>query len=355
MATTNDRLLLATRKGVFDVRRRDGAWHLGTPRAAGQTIAYAVRDPRTGSIWASVDHGHWGAKLARSDDDGVTFAPVEPPKYPDATGAAVKYYWVIQPGPAARPGTVWIGTEPGGLFTSDDDGATWSLNEPLWALRKEHAWQGGGRGEAGIHSICWDPSDPDHVYVAISCAGVLETRDGGAHWAYVNQGLINVFDPGSNADFGHDPHCVALAPSDPRVLWQANHCGVFRSADGAATWDNLTQEPFIDFGFAVAAHPTRAGTAWLVPMKSDAERTTVDGRLAVARTDDGGTTWSLHRDGLPAPAYDFPFRHGLDVGADGETVAFATTSGNLYVSEDGGRTWTTVSTNLPLVYSLRFA
>ncbi|MCA9315652.1 MAG: hypothetical protein KDB73_09185, partial [Planctomycetes bacterium] len=73
MATTNDRFLLGTRKGLFDVRRQGGAWALGEPRLPGQTIAFAVRDPRSSSVWASLDHGHWGAKLARSDDDGATF------------------------------------------------------------------------------------------------------------------------------------------------------------------------------------------------------------------------------------------------------------------------------------------
>ena len=355
MATTNDRFLLGTRKGLFDVRRQGGAWALGEPRLPGQTIAFAVRDPRSSTVWASLDHGHWGAKLARSDDDGATFEKTAPPTYPEHTGASAKYYWVIEPGPADRPGHVWIGTDPGGLFRSEDGGATWSLDEALWALRKEHAWQGGGRGEAGIHSICFDPRDARHAYVGISCAGVLETKDDGASWSYVNKGLVNVFDPGSTTDYGHDPHCVVIAPSKPDVLWQANHCGVFKSADGAATWQNLTQKPWIDFGFTVAVHPTNHDRAWLVPLKSDEVRTTVDGRLAVARTDDGGATWDLFREGFPSPAYDFPFRHALDVGADGDTLALATTSGNLYVSEDGGVTWATVSTSLPPVYSVRFA
>ncbi len=355
MATTNDRILLGTRKGVFDVRRRGGRWSFGAPALRGSAIAYAVRDPRDASVWASIDHGHWGAKLSRSRDDGVTFEPVDPPTYPETAEARVNYYWVIEPGPASSPGRIWIGTDPGGLFRSDDGGATWRLDEALWALRREHKWQGGGRIEAGIHSICFDPAAPDHAYVGVSCAGVLETKDGGSTWAYVNRGLVNVFDPGSTAEYGHDPHCVVIAPSDPSVLWQANHCGVFRTTDGAANWKNLTQRPWVDFGFAVAVHPGDAHRAWIVPMHSDAERTTVDDRLAVARTDDGGATWSLHRDGFPTPSYDFPYRHGLDVGADGETLALATTSGNLYVSEDGGRSWITVTSNLPLVYSVRFA
>ena len=360
MASKNT-LFLSTRKGLVVCTRRPAGWAVAGSHFDGIPVTFAYEDERHGAWWACLDHGHWGVKLHRSYDRGASWQEVSAPAYPEwaevkeGVPAATKYIWSLQPGGVGHPNRLWVGTIPGGLFRSEDGGATWSLDEALWALRKEHAWQGGGRGEAGIHSICFDPRDARHAYVGISCAGVLETKDDGASWSYVNKGLVNVFDPGSTTDYGHDPHCVVIAPSKPDVLWQANHCGVFKSADGAATWQNLTQKPWIDFGFTVAVHPTNHDRAWLVPLKSDEVRTTVDGRLAVARTDDGGATWDLFREGFPSPAYDFPFRHALDVGADGDTLALATTSGNLYVSEDGGVTWATVSTSLPPVYSVRFA
>jgi photosystem II stability/assembly factor-like uncharacterized protein len=46
------------------------------------------------------------------------------------------------------------------------------------------------------------------------------------------------------------------------------------------------------------------------------------------------------------------YRHALSV--DGDIVAFGSTTGNLYVSEDGGDTWTCVANNLPPIYSVRF-
>lgn len=354
-ATTNDRILIATRKGLFEARKGAGGWSLQAPKLTGKTLAYAVRDPRNGAVWASIDHGHWGVKLARSNDDGATFAEVEAPKYPEDSGKTAKYYWVLEPGPASNPDEFWIGTEPGGLFQSNDDGASWSLNEPLWKMCVDDNWQGGGRDLAGIHSICRHPTDAQRAYVAISCAGVVGTTDGGASWSYVNKGMTKVFDPGDDTDFGHDPHCVAMSPSSPDVLWQSNHCGVFRSTNGAQSWDELSDKPWIYFGFPVAAHPTNPDVAWLVPMESDQTRTTIDDKLVVMRTDDAGKSWNPQTSGLPAPSFDFPYRHGLDVSADGETLVMGTTSGNLYVSEDGGRAWQTLSSNLPLIYATRFA
>jgi hypothetical protein len=358
MSTTNDRLLLGTRKGLIEARKQNGSWSLGAPALAGQPIAYATRDPRNGSVWASIDHGHWGVKLSRSKDDGATFEEVAAPKYPEDTGKAAGYYWILEPGHPDAPDQFWVGTDPGALFVTNDDGASWEFNRPLWDLCVKHEWTGGGRPDAGIHSICLDPRDANHLQVAVSCAGVVGTEDGGATWAYANKGLRMDYAPPEDQDkeYGYDPHCMVRSPAAPDVLWQANHCGVYRTTNGSASWDEVSQKPLVYFGFPIATHPEQPDTAWIVPMKADSERTTIDGKLRVMRTDDGGATWAEQGAGLPQEgAYDFPYRHALDVAPDGETLAFATTSGNCYVSEDGGASWQTISGNLPLVYSARFA
>jgi photosystem II stability/assembly factor-like uncharacterized protein len=80
----------------------------------------------------------------------------------------------------------------------------------------------------------------------------------------------------------------------------------------------------------------------------------IDGGLFVARTEDGGETWKQLRRGLPQEnAYDVVYRHALAV--SGDRLAFGSTTGNLYVSEDRGESWQTVGNNLPPVYSVRFA
>ena len=358
MATTNDRILLGTRKGLVEAHKTNGSWTLQEPALPGQPIAYAMRDARNGSIWASIDHGHWGVKLSRSKADDGAYEEVAAPKYPEGSDVAAKYYWVLAEGHADEPDTFHVGTEPGGLFTSSDDGASWELNEPLWKLRNEHEWVGGGRDGAGIHSIWVDPRDKEHLFVAVSCAGVCESKDGGATWSYVNKGMRMDYWPPEeqDKDYGFDPHFVAPAPSNPDVLWQANHCGVSRSADCAATWDEISDKPYVYFGIPIAPHPTDENTAWIIPMHSDQNRTTFEGRLFAMRTDDGGKTWREQAGGLPqSGAWDFPYRHSLDVAPDVDTLAFGTTSGNAYVSEDGGESWQVLSNNLPLIYSLRFA
>ena len=50
MATTNDRILLGTRKGLVEARLGGAGWRLAEPALAGQPIAYAMRDSRTGAV-----------------------------------------------------------------------------------------------------------------------------------------------------------------------------------------------------------------------------------------------------------------------------------------------------------------
>src|SRR5690606_31552690 len=109
----------------------------------------------------------------------------------------------------------------------------------------------------------------------------------------------------------------------------------------------------VHFGFPVAVDDNDGRVAWLVPGKGDDQRMAIDGALFVARTDDGGETWQAFREGLPQDcAYDVVLRHSLD--ASGDRVAFGSTTGNLYLSEDRGETWQTVANNLPPIYSVRF-
>jgi hypothetical protein len=190
--------------------------------------------------------------------------------------------------------------------------------------------------------------------VAISTAGVLETSDGGKTWQGRNKGMLMDYLPDPGAEWGHDPHAIELCTGQPDHVWQQNHCGVFYSSDGAQNWKKVSRpDRGVHFGFPVAADAENGKTAWLVPGKSDSQRTTIDGGLFVARTEDAGDSWQQLRKGLPQEnAYDVVYRHAL--ANQGDRLAFGSTTGNLYVSEDRGDSWQTVANNLPPIYSVRF-
>ncbi|MEZ5365678.1 MAG: hypothetical protein R2748_25950 [Bryobacterales bacterium] len=92
-----------------------------------------------------------------------------------------------------------------------------------------------------------------------------------------------------------------------------------------------------------------------MPAVKDEKRYPADGRVVVTRTRDGGKTFETLSKGLPQEhAYDLVFRHALDVDESGERLAFGSTTGSVWTSDDGGDSWSTVSTNLPPVYAVRF-
>lgn len=389
----NDYILVGTRKGTFLVEKTNARWRPRLSGHAGMGVNFVARDPHTGALWAALGHGHWGAKLSRSTDEGKTWSDATQIKYPEGArylappepteeepDAALTKNAVIKPATLLKlwtlafgpPGRIFVGTIPGGLFVSSDGGESFELNLGLWnhgsrggnLFKSEGTgvthWYGtpaseGGEFAPGIHSILVDPRNPERWLVGVSTAGVLETTDGGESWRSRNQGMRMDYLPDPSAEWGHDPHAIALCPGQPDHVWQQNHCGVFYSADGAATWKKVSNaDRGVHFGFPVAVDADDGNTAWVVPARADMERMAVGGGLFVARTRDGGETWEALREGLPQEnAYDVVYRHAL--GISGTRLAFGSTTGNLYVSENRGESWQTVANNLPPVYSVRFA
>ena len=92
------------------------------------------------------------------------------------------------------------------------------------------------------------------------------------------------------------------------------------------------------------------------PAEPDKMRAQHHNGIFVTRTRDGGLTFDKLTQGLPqVDAYDIVFRHALDVDETGQRPAFGSTTGSLWISEDQGDSWTTLSRNLPPVYSLIFS
>ncbi|MCA9667326.1 MAG: exo-alpha-sialidase [Myxococcales bacterium] len=369
----SDRLLVATRKGLFVAARGGAGWRIDSAAMVGDPVSFAMHDRRDGAVHAALNLGHFGVKMMRSDDGGKSFEEQATPAYPEKpdglddrdeqgreTPWSVQQIWALAAGNADQPGLLWCGTIPGGLFRSDDGGKRWALVRSLWELPERKQWFGGGYDWPGIHSICVDPRDGKRVSVAVSCGGVWKSDDLGETWRVSTKGMIARFMPPERQEDPviQDPHLMARCPSAPDTLWVQHHNGIFRSDDDAATWRELTwpgDAPPSTFGFAVAVHPDNADVAWFVPAESDQRRMPAAGAVTVVRTRDGGKSCEVLREGLPQQhAYDLVYRHALDVDDSGERLALGSTTGALWVSDDGGDSFATVSAHLPPIYSVRF-
>ncbi|MCW5772772.1 MAG: hypothetical protein KIT16_14100 [Rhodospirillaceae bacterium] len=358
-----DRLYVGTRTGLFELVRGGNGWAVNDAQFLGDPVS-AVLAERSGRLTAALDLGHFGAKLWRCEPEGKwreLAAPAYPPKPDDAADdphpwSLVKI-WNLEPG--FVPDRLWAGTMPGGLFRSDDGGESWTLMESLWRMPERRKWNGVAGGEQpGISSTLIDPTNPDDIRVGISTGGVWASTDGGKSWALINRGLYAEYMPPELREdpISQDVHQLARCAARPAVMWCQHHNGVFRSEDAGHSWRDLAAIRPSKFGFAVAAHPRDPDTAWFVPAVKDEKRIPADGKLVVARTRDGGRNFEVLSKGLPQHhAYDLVYRHALAVDDSGERLAFGSTSGGLWISEDGGESWTMPEARLPPIAAVRFA
>ena len=358
----SDHLHVGTRKGLFELRRRNGGWEVAAVDFLGDPVSAVLAQGET--VFAALDLGHFGAKLWRKDGEGGWHelpAPAFPAKPQEAEDDPHPWtlgkIWTIVPG--GVEGRLWAGTMPGGLFRSDDAGDSWALVETLWRLPERRQWMGVAGGEQpGISSVLVDPSNPDDVRIGVSCAGVWASEDSGASWRVINHGMDNEYmPPDQRGDpIAQDIHQLAHCTAQPKVMWCQHHSGIYRSDDGGKTWRLLPSARPSGFGFAVVAHPADPKTAWFVPAVKDEQRVPVDGKLVVSRTRDGGESFEVLNQGLPQQhAYDLVYRHALAIDETGNRLAFGSTSGGLWISEDGGDSWSAPEMRLPPVAAVRFA
>jgi hypothetical protein len=355
------RLLVGTRKGLFTIERGSEGWAIVETAHLGDNVPMLLQDPRDGVIYIALEHGHFGSKLHKSFDHGQSWEEIGVPAYPAVaegeTPAKLEKIWALEPGGASEPGVLWCGTIPGGLFRSEDSGANWSLVTSLWNHPGRQAWMGGGADAPGIHSICVDPRDSNRVTIGVSCGGAWVTEDAGTTWKCQADGMRAAYmPPDQQFDPGiQDPHMIVQSRDEPDKLWTQHHNGIFRSVDNCASWQEVTDVPPSSFGFAVAVHPGDGETAWFVPGISDQKRIPVSGNLVVTRTRNGGKSFDVLTRGLPQQhAYDIVFRHALDVDRSGQIIAFGSTTGGLWVSDDQGDNWQAIDAHLPPIYVVKF-
>jgi BNR/Asp-box repeat len=349
-------LLVGTKKGLFALEGEPGGAFAVRGRAfAGEPVEYAMRDPRSGRILASVTSPFYGPKIWLADDIGGEWEQAAGVALPEGGDTALERIWVIVAG--EDDDTVYAGGDPGPLFVSTDRGATWELERSLWDHPTRPDWQPGGGGLC-LHSIVPWPGEPERLALALSAVGIWLTDDGRRTWRNGNDGIVARYLPDDARDgtMALCVHNLHRAPRRPERLFMQFHGGVYRSDDAGESWTAIGDGLPSDFGFPIALDPADPDSAYVIPLAADMDRVTPDGRVRVYETRDAGATWTARGDGLPAEhAYLTILRQAFDGAGEGETLElyFGATSGDVFGSGDAGATWSTAASHLPPVYSVR--
>src|SRR5579885_1992628 len=297
-------LVVGTRKGLFLLESDDRrAWSLRGPLCESWPVYHAIHDPGSGALYAAAASEWHGSAVWRSRDLGETWTlSSEGLAYGEGDPRRVSKVATL----AVAGGRVLAGVEAPGIFASDDGGETWSLLSTLEGQPGSSRWN--------------DPANQPPGHLGVS--GLLPDGDDGSKlWAIV-QGV-----------------------------------GIFETADGTRTWTEITDGLPSEFGFAAAAHPHDRDTFYVIPLDPGHARCMPEGRAAVWRTRDGGSSWERLADGLPQEdAHLGVLRAALAIDRqDTPGLYFGTSTGQVYASADEGERWTEIARYLPPIWSVEVA
>jgi photosystem II stability/assembly factor-like uncharacterized protein len=142
----------------------------------------------------------------------------------------------------------------------------------------------GGR----VTTVTGVPSQPRTFYMGVASGGVFRTTDGGANWEPLTDGKVPLGSTGS----------IAVADSDPKVIYLGTGSdgvrsnvstgrGVYKTIDGGESWTFAGLYNAGQIG-AVRIHPANPDIVWVSAM-GDAFKPNAD--RGIFKTIDGGKTW----------------------------------------------------------------
>ncbi len=366
------RILLGTRKGTYilegDKRRR--SWKVGPAAHAGSEVYHVVADPRhPGDLYAAVNNAFWGAMVQSSHNWGRTWAEVATPmlearkdRKPAFDGDAstpplvrpLNNLWHIEPGPPSEPDSLYLGADPHLLFRTPDRGASW---EPFNSINNHPAkkdWAPGAGG-ACLHTILIDPRDSQRLYIGLSAVGTFRSEDGGQTWTPTNKGVEAPFLPDKFPETGQCVHHVVADAADPDTFYRQDHGGMYVSHDRMDKWVRIGKPLGDDFGFGVASAPAAPGKAYFVRLDGEA-RVTGEGHFQVHEWNDKTRKWRKLLGPKEFPGHFGVQREGITTdNLSPAGIYVGTTTGQLFVSPDAGKTWKLVPYQFPGIHSVSIA
>ena len=262
-------------------------------------------------------------------------------------------YWLdaqVQPSPAHRDGSSRHDPD---LFLVDFRAVNFDANgkpiESLSAVRGDHYPDDDSIALTKPNFKITQPDKP-----AFSIDADRGTVSGDRENVFFNGNVRADFQPKKNLEVGQCVHKLLIHPADPKMLYQQNHCGVYRARWNAAKWTDVSRGLPTRFGFALALPAAEKQTLFTVPIESAEFRCNPEGKFRVACSRNGGKSWEFLTNGLPQRnAHLTVFRDAMSADALSPAgVYVGTETGTLFYSRDSGRKWQVLAEYLPPIYSV---
>ena len=333
------RLLVGTRGGVSVLERSDARsdWRVSSQVLEGQHISSLLIEPARHTVFAGV---HWGGLYA-SEDDGATWER-RTNGIPHEHVFTVRYQQ--RPDGSVR---VFAGTEPVSLYWTEDQGRTWHDLPSLREVPGQELWTFPPPPHvAHTKTMAFDPRDPDAFFLGVEQGALFKTTDGGRTWTEL-KGFSDVGDP-----IYSDVHQIVLRPSNPDEIYMATGAGLYYSPDEGQTWQQLTGGDFrIGYPDQLIFSPEDDRVLFLAGSR-DTPGTWRQSHHAdgtIMRSRDGGRTWETCGRGLPDNLRANVEAMSLAAYPGGFSLFAGTTDGEMYGSDDRGETWTLIARELDAI------
>jgi photosystem II stability/assembly factor-like uncharacterized protein len=330
-------MFVATNTGLYHGHIDGPAAELSAVGLDGQGtvlgVAIDVRDANI--VYAATRCGGF----FRSDDHGRTW-------HEKNDGLRYKEAWAIAQHPVT--GTLYLGTEPAAIFSSNDRGDHWTFCEGIHDLPESIEWTFPHPPHlAHVKGIGLSPADPNVIFAAIEEGYFVRSTNGGKTWMTLK------------SDVWIDSHTITVMPDNPNVIVGATGHGIFRSVDGGDTFVHCTDGVGQRYCYGIVVHPDAPATLFTAGADggpgSWRRRGPAEGaRSKFFRSADQGITWTTLRGGLPelltaAPraAAGCPDRAG--------TYLVGMNDGTIFMSSDFGDSFSQIAGGLPPVYSIAIA
>ena len=319
-------VLLGTTKGAFILRQQgDGRFEVSGPHCDGWPINHVICQPGTSTLWAGGGGEWFGAGVWTSKDDGDTWTLSR------LTSGQMDEFACQDPDFAAMIG--------------------WQAQEFPFGSEFSQIWS--------LHLV------GDVLYAGTKPADLLVSRDQGASFTRVD-GLSQHpsrpdWNPGAA---GLILHSIASDANNPQKLWVAiSAAGVFATEDGGTTWtrrNRLSNAQTDTHHHHHPAAPAGGETGHCVHNLVRAPTGAGDllyqqNHHGVWRSQDGGRSWEDQTDGLPS-TFGFPIAvHPRDplkiwvLPLNGDMLGRYPPDARAAVwhSADGGETWQEQRAGLP--------
>ena len=170
----------------------------------------------------ATEHVRGRGTLACSIDGGRSWTDITP------GGARDEEVWALGASPVVKD-QVFVGTSHARLFRSDDRGRSFRECAGFLRIPGRDRWTFPPPPHIPhVRSISFDPHIPSTMYVGVEEGGVYRSRDAGANFESLNEGLYD------------DIHTVAIDPRDSRRLYATTGDGFYRSDNAGGSWQHIT-------------------------------------------------------------------------------------------------------------------